>query len=91
MKHATYWIVGLLALMYWRQHNGAAVIDGTTRTAEAHPDDGSNPMTDLWGLLNGQGTSSAGFSNILPGPNADGGGQTAQTLNLKPAWDGSLQ
>jgi len=85
----TYVIAGLLALYYWRHHNGTAS-DGTTRTQEAHGEDGSNPLTDMWGLLNGQGTSSANFSNLVPGPNANPGGHAAQLLALNPAWDGSL-
>lgn len=89
MKKPYYFLAGLLALLYWRHHQGAAA-DGTSRVAEAHPDDGSNPLTNMWGLLNGKGQSSPSFGNLLPGPNADGGGHTAQTLKLNAGWDGSL-
>lgn len=88
-----YWIAGLFALLYWREHNGAAH-SGVTRTEEATGahQEGSEFLPDLWGMINGHGVSSQNYANPLPGsPTADAGGQAAALLNLLPAWDGSIQ
>lgn len=86
-----YWLLAVVALLFWRHHNDAAT-NGITRTDEAVPDDGSNPLSDMWGLLSGKGLSSPNFQNAAnPGqPNADPGGNAAAKLGLNPAWDGSL-
>lgn len=89
MMKLTYVIAGLAAYFYWRHHNGQAS-NGVTRTQEANGNDGSNPTTDMWGLLNGLGLSSANFANLVPGPNANPGGHAANTLGLQPSWDGSM-
>lgn len=90
MKTLDYVIIGALAFLYWRGHNGATV-GGITRTAEAIPDQGTNPLQTMWGLLNGVGMASPNFPNIIPGsPTADPGGNAAANLGLMPTWDGSL-
>lgn len=84
-----YLIGGLLAFLFWRHHNDASA-SGTTRTEEAAPHEGGNFVTDMWDLLGGGGLSSKGFTNAMPGPNADPGGNAAANLGLTPAWDGSI-
>jgi hypothetical protein len=88
----SYWLaVGLVAFLYWRNHNGASG-NGITRIEEANSanDTGSDFLPDMWSLLGGQGLSSPNFPNLVDGPNAHPGGQAAASLGLSPTWDGGL-
>lgn len=92
MKFKPIYLIGLLALLYWRHHNDASV-GGVTRAEESTThNDGTNFQSDLWGVLSGVGLASPNFPNIIAGsPNADPGGNAAANLGLQPAWDGSLK
>lgn len=82
-------VAGLLVFRHFTEKAHS----GVTRTEEAQGahETGSDFMPELWSVINGGGQGSFNFPNLLPGANADPGGNAAANLGLMPKWDGSIQ